>query len=234
MAMACDAGLLQLAHRLAHAFLVERLQHLAPRRHQPLRHRLAMAALDQRPVLPGDVLHDRVVLRPLVAADMQDVAIAAGRDHAGDGAVVLEDGVGGDGGAVEHRVDRLARNAVLVAKRHQAGDDAARGIVRGRGHLVDGRLAGLGVGIDQVRESAADVDADQPHTLHSLKSVARCQQDPRQVDSSLLGPPSTGGMSLSAGLARPALISTAILQYWHGACFPEARWQQSPTLNWSP
>ena len=175
------ARLFQLAHRLAHAGFVERLQHLALGRHQPLLHRLAMAALDQRPVLPGDVLHDRVVLRPLVAADMQDVAIAAGRDHAGDGAVVLEDGVGGDGGAVEHHVDGLARNPVLVAKRHQARDHAARRIVRGCGHLVDSRLAGLGVGIDQVREGAAHVDADQSHTLHSQRF--RCpvgQQEPRQ------------------------------------------------------
>src|SRR3979490_1983495 len=79
-----------------------------------------------RPAVPRDVLHDRVVLRPLVAADMQDVAIATGGDHAGDGAVVLEDGIGGDGGAVEHHVDRLARDAVLVAKRHQPLHDAAR------------------------------------------------------------------------------------------------------------
>ena len=184
------ARLLQLAHRLAHARFVERLQHLALGRHQPLLHRLAMAALDQRPVLPGDVLHDRVVLRPLVAADMQDVAIAAGRDHAGDGAVVLEDGVGGDGGAVEHHVDGLARDPVLVAKRHQARDHAARRIVRGCGHLVDSRLAGLGVGIDQVREGAAHVDADQSHTLHSrgIRWPGR-QQEPRQwiETSSLLG-----------------------------------------------
>ncbi len=161
------AGVLQLAHGLADAFLVERLQHLAARRHQPLGHRLAMAALDQRPVLPRDVLHDRVVLRPLVAADMQDVAVAAGGDHAGDGAVVLEDGVGGDGGAMEHHVDRLARDAVLVAQRHQPLHDAARGIV-GRGRdLVDGGRAGIRVGIDQIGESPAHIDADQPHPLRS-------------------------------------------------------------------
>ena len=170
MAMACDARFLELAHRLADAFLVERLQHLAARRHQPLRHRLAMPALDQRPALPRDVLHDRVVLRPLVAADMQDIAIAAGGDHAGDGAVVLEDGIGGDGGAVEHHVDRLARDAVLVAERHQPLHDAARGVV-GRGRdLVHGGRAGIRVGIDQVGESAAHIDPDQPHPLRSLLS----------------------------------------------------------------
>ncbi len=162
------ARFLELAHGLAHAFLVERLQHLALGRHQPLRHRLAMAALDQRPVLPGDVLHDRVVLRPLVAADVQDIAIAAGRDHAGHGAVVLEDGVGGDGGAVEHHVDRLARDVVLVAQRHQPLHDAARGVVGRRRDLVHGRAAGIRVGIDQIRERPAHIDADQPHPPRSL------------------------------------------------------------------
>ena len=162
-----DAGFLQFAHGLAHTLLVERLQLLATGRHQPLRHRLAVAALDQRPVLPGDVLHDRVMLRSLVAADVEDVAIAAGRDHAGDGAVVLEDGVGGDGGAVEHSIDGFARDSVLVAERHQALDDAARRVVRRGRDLVHDGPAGLGIGIDQVREGAAYIDADQPHWLCS-------------------------------------------------------------------
>jgi hypothetical protein len=158
------AFFLELAHGLADLGLVERVQHLALGRHQPLRHRLAVAALDQRPILPGDVLHDRVMLRPLVAADVKDVAVAAGGDQAGDGALMLEHGVGGDGGAVEHRVDGVARDLVLVAQRHQAGDDAARGIV-GRGRdLVHRRLARLGVGIDQVGKGPADIDADQPHS----------------------------------------------------------------------
>ena len=187
MAMACDARFLELAHRLADAFLVERLQHLAARRHQPLRHRLAMPALDQRPALPRDVLHDRVVLRPLVAADMQDIAIAAGGDHAGDGAVVLEDGIGGDGGAVEHHVDGLARDAVLVAERHQPLHDAARGVVRRGRDLVHGGRAGIRVGIDQVRESAAHIDPDQPHPLRSLWSAGRaCRARPAPTGESLI------------------------------------------------
>ena len=154
---------LELAHGLANARFVERFEFLAPGRHQPLLHGLAEAPLDQRAVLPGNVLHDRVVLRPLVPADMQDVAVAAGGDQAGDRAVMLEDGVGRDGGAMEHHVDRLARNSVLVAEGGKAGDDAARGIV-GRGRdLVHAGLAGLGVGKDQVGEGAAHIDADHPH-----------------------------------------------------------------------
>ena len=68
------------------------------------------------------------------------------------------------------------------------GDDAARGIV-GRGRdLVHSRPAGIGVGIDQVRESAAHVDADQPHPLRSLSSVSRIMQrgtPPQSIPSRL-------------------------------------------------
>ena len=120
-----DPGFLQFAYGLTNTCLVERLEDLALGRSQPFANRLAMPSFHQRAVLPGDVLHDGVMLRPLVTADMQDVAIAAGRDHAGDGTVVFEDGVGGDGGAVEHDVDRLAWNAVLVAERFEALNDTA-------------------------------------------------------------------------------------------------------------
>src|SRR5205807_5243982 len=71
----------------------------------------------------------------------------------------------GDGGAMEHHVDGLARDIVLVAKRSQPGDHAARGIVGGRRYLVDAGLARVGVSIDQVGESPANIHADQPHSL---------------------------------------------------------------------
>src|SRR5207248_6473417 len=132
------------------------------RGHQPLLYRLAMPPFDQRAVLPGYVLHDRVVLRPLVASDMQDVAIATGGDHAGNRSVMLEDGVGGDGGAVEHHVDGLTRDCTLVAKRREAGDNAARGVVWRGGNLVHAGLTRVGVSIDQVGESPANIHADQP------------------------------------------------------------------------
>ena len=66
----------QLARRAAHLVLVERHEHLARGRNDPLGDDLAMTTLDERPRLPRDVLHDRVVLRPLVAADVDDVTKA--------------------------------------------------------------------------------------------------------------------------------------------------------------
>ena len=155
--------LAQRTRGLAHALLVQRLQHGAPGRHPPLAHAEPMPPTHQRARLPRDVLHDRVVLRPLVAADMDDVAVAGGGDHAGLGAVVLEHRVGRDRGAVEDVGDRLGRRGAALAELGDARRRALGGIVRGRRHLVDRALARLAVGDDEVGEGATDIDADQLH-----------------------------------------------------------------------
>ena len=157
------ALLAQRPRSLAHALLVQRLQHLALRRHPPLAHGHAVAPAHQRARLPGDVLHDRVVLRALVAADMDDVAVAGRGDHAGHGAVVLQHRVGRDRGAVEDVGDRFGRGAAPLAELGDACRGPFGGVVRGRGHLVDRALARLAVGDDEVCEGAADIDADQLH-----------------------------------------------------------------------
>src|SRR5271166_2464569 len=69
--------------RLAHCELVERNQFLAARRHEPLGDRQAMTAPDQRPILPGNLLADRIMLRSLMTSDVDDAAIAGSGDHAG-------------------------------------------------------------------------------------------------------------------------------------------------------
>ena len=148
---------------LAHALFVERLQHVALRRHPPLLHGEAVAAAHQRARLPRDVLHDRVVLGPLVTADVDDVAVAGRGDHAGLGAVVLEHRVGRDRGAVEDVGDGVRRRAAPLAERGDARGGALRRVVRRGGHLVDRALARLAVGNDEVGEGAADIDADQLH-----------------------------------------------------------------------
>ena len=153
----------QRACGLAHAVLVQRLQHVALRRHPPLLHGEAVAAAHQRARLPRDVLHDRVVLGPLVTADMDDVAVAGGGDHAGLGAVVLEHRVGRDRGAVEDVGDGVGRRPAPLAERGDARRGALRGVVRRGGHLVDRALARLAIGNDEVGEGAADIDADQLH-----------------------------------------------------------------------
>ena len=71
-----------------HRLLVERDENLARRRGDSLGHREAVPAADEGPVLPRDLLPDRIVLGSLVAADVDDVAVALARDHAGARALV--------------------------------------------------------------------------------------------------------------------------------------------------
>jgi hypothetical protein len=59
-----------------HASLIERLKFITVRRNKPALHHLAVTPFDQRAVLPRQLLHDRVVLGPLVPRDMNDVAKA--------------------------------------------------------------------------------------------------------------------------------------------------------------
>ena len=89
---------------------------LAVRRRDPLGHGQAVAAAHERRRLPGDVLHHRVRLRPLMASDVDDVAHALGGDHSGQRAAVLEHRVGGHGGAVEQTVELARGHAGAVAQ----------------------------------------------------------------------------------------------------------------------
>jgi hypothetical protein len=57
------------------------------------------------------------------------------------------------------------RDAGLLAQLAHARDDAPSGVVRGGGDLVDRDFSRLLVDEDQVREGAADVDADTLHLL---------------------------------------------------------------------
>jgi hypothetical protein len=165
-----DARLLQLARGAADRVLVQRFQNLAPGRDQPLGDGLAVPAAHQGPILPGDLLHDRVVLRPLMAPDMQDVAVSRRGDQPRFHALVLQDGVGGDRGPVHQLIDARRIHADAATQFDRALDDAVGRIVRRRRRLVDHRLTPLGIGVDQVGERPADIDANQ---FHAILRVAR-------------------------------------------------------------
>jgi len=64
-----------------------------------------VSALSERARLPGNVLLDRVVLRPLVTPDMEHVTEPACRDDAGARAVVLEQRIGRDRRTVHEQID---------------------------------------------------------------------------------------------------------------------------------
>src|SRR5260370_38607309 len=87
-----DAVRLQRARGFDDIGLVERLDLFAARRREATLDDLSITALDERTALPGQLLHDRIMLDPLVPRDMDDVAKAFVRDHAGAAALVLPDG----------------------------------------------------------------------------------------------------------------------------------------------
>ena len=94
---------------------------------------LAQIALDQRRRLgPGEV----VELRHPQGADLQHVAEALGGDQPDARALVLQDGVGGDRGAVANLLDRGAAQAGLGENLAQAVDDRLRVVVDARRDLL--------------------------------------------------------------------------------------------------
>jgi hypothetical protein len=122
-----------------------------------------VCALDERARLPRDVLHHRVRLRALVAADVHDVAHALGRHHPGARSAVLEDRVGGDGRAMQHAVDRVGIDPAALAQLDDAGHQSPARIVGRRTHLVHDDRVARGVIEGEVGERPADVDANQFH-----------------------------------------------------------------------
>ena len=128
-----------------------------------LGHREAVAAAHEGPVLPGDLLPDRVVLGPLVTSDVDDVAIALAGDHPGAGALVGEDRIGGDGGAVEQMPDLGRRERLALAEFAHRGQHAERGVGRGRRHLVNADVVRLGIREHDVGEGPPDIDSDELH-----------------------------------------------------------------------
>src|ERR1700734_1746497 len=105
-------------------------------------------------MLPGDLLHDRVMHRALMPAYVYYVTISFGRYHASARALVLEHRVRRDRRAVIKMADTCSRRGYPVAQFQNALHDPAGRIVdRGR-HLVNGRFVVFGIEQNDVGESA--------------------------------------------------------------------------------
>ena len=174
-----DALLAQPRDRGADAVLVERRVDHA-RRHDPLAHRQPQPPLDQRGLAPRQVLVDRERLRPAVAADVDQVAEAGGRDHAGARAVALEHDVGRDRRAVQQLRDVADVAPGERAQLAQAVHRRLRRVRRRARHLVDGD--GGAVEQHQVGEGSADIDADPDHRVlaGSRRGLRRQGRAPRR------------------------------------------------------
>ena len=159
-----DLLLLQPAHLGAHLVVVERDEDVAV---------LVDALVDCEPVapphdglrLPRQVLPEREVHRLLVPGDVQDVAIAPGRDHPDLCPGVLDHDVRRDRRAVEDLIELGRRDAGHLAELADALDRSDGGIGGRRRRLVDDHPPGLVVDVDEVGEGAADVHSDSTHPL---------------------------------------------------------------------
>ena len=140
-----QAGDLILGQPLDHALGADPLRGLEPQ-----------AGVDQRARLrAAGVVEARAVL----AADLEEIGEATGRDQRGARAALLQQGVGADRHAVGERldVDRLG----LGAAQHllHGGDHPARLILGRARHLR--RVQALAVEQRSVGEGSTDVDAEQ-------------------------------------------------------------------------
>ena len=164
----------------------------------------------QRPRHQGDGLLelDVVEARADLAADLEDVAEALGRDQRGPGDAALDDRVGGDGRAVG---DVAEFGGVRVGGgQDPVGDveEADARVGRRRGHLVDARRAGLLVDEDRVGERAADVDAE---------AVAH-QRRARRARSSAVRASSIDRPSASIATPYSRSARSAVIRRWRTSC----------------
>ena len=158
----------------ADSALVEGDQHLAARA-EALRHLEATAPRhERRRPLVEHVVHPEEV----AAADLEDVPETLGRDQAGQGPFALEEGIDADRRAVDHESAVGQPRAAWIDAAEHAVEEIARRAERLGGRDRAGRL----VERDQVREGAADVDADpQGH------ATARRARGPRSPTRSVRG-----------------------------------------------
>ena len=150
-----DVRCAQLVDCRIHGREIERFQYGAACV-QPFAHAEAKGALDQRLRLaPANVVRQR----DTDPAQLQHVAETLGRQQRGARALALENGVGGNRRGMHHFGDIVAGNVRLGAVFGDTVHDCARVIGRRRRPLAPVEKA-VGPQEHEVRESAADVDAD--------------------------------------------------------------------------
>ena len=133
-------------------------------------------------------------MRPLVSADVENVAVIPRRDHADVGTVVLDGDVGRDRGAVDDQVHVGRRNTPDFAEFLESFEDALRLILRCADDLMEEDAV---VGLEhEVRVRSADVDTDSGHIRRYLfsRSGARPEsgRSPRRAPPERRGIPERG------------------------------------------
>ena len=104
-----------------------------------------------------------VEVAPVLAPDGEGVGKAAGGDQGDLGEIVLDDGVGHEGGAV----DQILHLLPCETDGTERGQQSGHAVVGTGGNLCDSRLGVRAIDRDHVRERAADIDPDPPSDRHA-------------------------------------------------------------------
>ncbi len=163
----------QFTGRRPDLILIERHKHLARWRDEAPPDRLAVASRDQRAVLPGQFLHDRIVMDALVPPDVDDIAEPLIGNHPGPGTLVFENRIGRRRRAMEHMAGRGRVDPVHPADSAQPSHDTDRGIFGRGGHLVGSDAAPAHVAQDEVGKGPAHIDADDLHSTSAFATTPR-------------------------------------------------------------
>ncbi len=153
-----DAGRAQGAGGFTHGVFVERGFDAAVVAHT-LGHFEAEVARDEHRRFVGLQV---VEVRPLLAADLEQVAEAGGGDEAGADTAMLDQGVGGNGGAVAEIADGTGPSIDPGEAFLHAGGDAAGRVIGGGGDFPDLDLPGFIVEQAEIGECSSGVYSDAP------------------------------------------------------------------------
>ena len=152
---------------------------------------------DPRPAAPGSEEHrcfggheEVVHARALLPADLEHILEPFRHQQTDARALLFEDRVGGDGGAVHEALDVSRRRAAQREHRLHTGQDAGTEVVRRRGHLRGPDP--IPPPADHVGERASDVDTD-PQSVQCFGHIRSTEPRP-----SVMAP---GGFIVSAPCA---------------------------------
>src|SRR5215467_5643359 len=125
---------------------------------------------DEMPLGQGPMLMEQKIIgfRPIAATNGVHVTSTARNDQPGLSTFAFNQGVDGDGRAVDQFIDRRCIKTTFA----NAVDDAAGELRRRRQALGFDKTALFGVEPDQIREGATNINRDDDHALSAASSVS--------------------------------------------------------------
>ena len=124
------------------------------------------------------------MMRALVAANVENIAVAFCRDQSGLGAFVFKQRIRGNRRAVVDVLNGSWGDSVALAQLSNASNHPNRGILWSRWYFVDVGLLRVRVGVHDICECSTNIDSDEFHYCQvpfSSESIVRCLVIPAQA-----------------------------------------------------